>query len=225
MPQPVALSAATGQPETLKPRWSSTAWSQQDAAVGTSSVAAGDADGKHACRVAAVVAAAPCLWHAEEGAGGRAMALGAEVDGNSIASCIDLDWDKGLVAVGESSELAHHLLVYDPRHPGPASRAPSAHFAPLTRVRFSPLHPHWLASSSEDGLLKVWDLRRLDRCLFRLGWHLTAVSDFGWSWAHADMLVSSGRDGSQRFWNLSLPPYSQLAACDTAWGINQCHSY
>ena len=196
---------------SLQPQWGATA-SSQAAAAGTGGVAVGARDGRHAGRIGAVVGASSCLWDAQH----KEMVLERGPDAGA-ASCIDLDWDKGVIVLGDSTGVDHNLTVYDPRQANAAARAKAAHFATLNSVRFSPLHPHRLASGSADGLVKVWDLRRLDTCLFRLGWHVSAVSDLGWSWAHSDMLVSSALDGTLRFWNLSLPPHYQLTNADASW--------
>jgi len=198
---------------SLQPQWGATASSQQ-AAAGTISVAVGALEGRHAGRVGAVVGASPCLWDVQ----GKDVVFGTGPE-TGAASCMDLDWDKGVLALGDTTDVDHHLTVHDPRQPGGAvARAGAAHFAPLTVVRFSVLHPHWLASGAADGLVKVWDLRRLQTPLFRLGWHVSSVSDLGWSWAHSDILVSSALDGTLRFWNLSLPPHFQLANADAGSG-------
>jgi hypothetical protein len=193
----------------LQPQWGATASSEQ-AAAGTSSVAVGALDGRHARRIAAVAGASPCLWDAE----GKNLNFGADREVGT-AYCLDLDWDKGIVVVGD---MANNMTVYDPRNSRPAGLVQSAHFAQLNVVRCSPLHPHWVASGAADGLVKVWDMRRLDASLFRLGWHVSSVSDLGWSWAHMDMLASCAQDGTHRFWNLSLSPHFELTNADSAWG-------
>ena len=193
---------------SLKPQWGASASSQQ-AAAGATSVAVGALDGRNARRIGAIVAASPCVWDGE--ASGLSVGMGFEA---GAAFCLDLDWDKGVFVVGD---LAHALAVYDPRQGTCVSKVKSAHFAPINTVRCSPLHPHWIASGSGDGLVKVWDLRRVDASLFRLAWHVSAVADVSWSWSHTDMLSSCAYDGSHLFWKLGLAPRFELANGDAVW--------
>jgi len=193
--------------QSLQPQLGATASSEQTAA-GTSSVAVGVLDGKHARRIGAVVGGSPCLWDAE----GSEISLAPSSEAGS-AHCLDLDWDKGSVLVGDG----RHLSVYDPRHSRLSAKVQFAHFAALNTVCCSHLHPHWVASGSADGVVKVWDMRRLEAPLFRLAWHLTSISGLAWSWANAQMLVSCAHDGSHRFWNLRLSPHFELCNADSAW--------
>ena len=195
---------------TLKPQWAS---SQQQAAAGVSSVAVGADDGRHAQRIGAVVGASPFVWDA----GGNDVSFGVGLEAGD-AYCLDLDWDKGVIVVGDS---ANALTLYDPRAGGSAIKVQGAHCAPLNTVRCAPLHPHWVASGAADGVVKIWDLRRLDESVMRLAWHVTSVADLSWSWSHADMLASCAYDGSHRFWNLSLGPRFEFFNADDAWGAQE----
>jgi hypothetical protein len=198
---------------TLKPQWGASASSQQQAAAGASSVAVGAADGRHARRIGAVVGASPFVWDAD----GNEVSFSVGTESGN-AYCLDLDWDKGVVVVGD---LANALTLFDPRSGGSAIKAQGAHFAPLNTVRCSPLHPHWFASGAADGVVKIWDVRRLDDSLMRLAWHVTSVAELSWSWSHADMLASCAYDGSHRFWNLSLAPRFDFFNADDAWGAQE----
>ena len=156
---------------SLQPQWGAAA-SLTSVSTGTSSVVVGARDGRHARRIGAVVGACPCLWDAQNSGAKFLLSFGADIEARN-ASCLDLDWDKGIIAVGD---LANNIIFYDARQSGAASKVQPAHFSVLNTVRCSPLHPHWVASGAADGLVKVWDMRRLDGCLFRLGWHVSAVS-------------------------------------------------
>jgi WD40 repeat protein len=73
-----------------------------------------------------------------------------------------------------------------------------------TRVAAFSFDRHWLATGSDDGGIRLWDLRNADPAAssFLLDGHRGSVSGLAFS-PNGQWLVSSGADGAVRLWRLT----------------------
>eukprot|EP01028_Stygiella_incarcerata_P008132 TRINITY_DN3467_c0_g1_i4.p1 TRINITY_DN3467_c0_g1~~TRINITY_DN3467_c0_g1_i4.p1 ORF type:complete len:768 (+),score=170.72 TRINITY_DN3467_c0_g1_i4:292-2595(+) len=90
-------------------------------------------------------------------------------------------------------------------------RKSAAHNSSIQHIQWSPLVPHWIASASSDGSVKVWDLRYDTEAAIEINGHSHAVSEIQWSPVHAEMLLSCGLDGMLKWWNMHLEPHYEAA--------------
>ncbi|TPX32922.1 hypothetical protein SmJEL517_g04101 [Synchytrium microbalum] len=78
-----------------------------------------------------------------------------------------------------------------------------AHSRAVTDLQFSPFIPYWLASSSDDGVVKVWDLRYGKQPAARVDGHYQGVNAVAWSNTRVDLLATVSSDKSWRAWTFN----------------------
>lgn len=88
-----------------------------------------------------------------------------------------------------------------------------AHEGVVTDVSFNPFLPFWLATSGEDGVIKMWDIRYLKGNAVRINAHYSGVSSIAWSNTHCDIISSSSYDRSWRAFNIN----SECSAAKVPW--------
>ncbi|KAI8614384.1 hypothetical protein BC830DRAFT_1127577 [Chytriomyces sp. MP71] len=109
-----------------------------------------------------------------------------------------------------ASGVDHHLSVLDARLMGmdtekgviwKVERAHGGRFHPsITSVKFNPFVPFWLASTGEDSIVRVWDLRYLKNPAGKVEGHYKGIQSMAWSNTHAEILVTGSTDCSVRAW-------------------------
>ncbi|KAJ3017626.1 hypothetical protein HKX48_003450 [Thoreauomyces humboldtii] len=80
-------------------------------------------------------------------------------------------------------------------------KVPDAHGGAVTDVRFNPFVPYWLASTGDDRVVKMWDVRYLSHPVARIGAHYHAVHSLAWSNSHAETITTVSSDRSWRAWS------------------------
>lgn len=83
-----------------------------------------------------------------------------------------------------------------------------AHNDCINKVRWSPFVPYWIASSGNDGVVKVWDLRFNNHTAVAVLDHPeTSVRCVNWSKTHGDYLYTGTAEGTWRAWSLKSDEY------------------
>lgn len=80
---------------------------------------------------------------------------------------------------------------------------PDVHVGQVTDVAFNTFIPFWLASSGEDGVIKLWDIRFLKGEAARIDEHYSSISAISWSNTHCDVISSVSVDRSWKSWGLN----------------------
>lgn len=70
-------------------------------------------------------------------------------------------------------------------------------------IKWSPFDANVLASSYEDGIVKLWDVRMTRNSFARLEGHKDIVTSIEWSESAANDLFTSSKDGKIIHWDLS----------------------
>ena len=85
----------------------------------------------------------------------------------------------------------------------------------ITDVKWNPLVSFWFASSGDDGLVKVWDMRS-DKApvytLGALGEHYSAPACISWSQVHSSYINVGCVDGQCIVWNLETPSTAHVVS-------------
>ncbi|KAJ3123100.1 hypothetical protein HK098_002223 [Nowakowskiella sp. JEL0407] len=79
----------------------------------------------------------------------------------------------------------------------------SAHESSITDVQFNPFIPYWVATSGEDGTLKIWDLRYLKFPVARIDTHYHSVESIAWSNTHSEIITTGSSDRNWRAFAIS----------------------
>eukprot|EP00658_Telonema_sp_P-2_P043659 TRINITY_DN3156_c0_g1_i6.p1 TRINITY_DN3156_c0_g1~~TRINITY_DN3156_c0_g1_i6.p1 ORF type:complete len:700 (+),score=107.21 TRINITY_DN3156_c0_g1_i6:205-2304(+) len=97
------------------------------------------------------------------------------------------------------------LKMKDFRVPGGecAWQVSQAHRGAVYEVLWNPFSPFWVASSGEDALVQLWDLRSTKMPVLKMAGHHNAVTELSWSNSHAEILASGGWDRRVKIWNLN----------------------
>ncbi|KAJ9468660.1 Protein tssc1-like protein [Diplonema papillatum] len=85
-------------------------------------------------------------------------------------------------------------------------KSTTAHRTAVRCVAMSPLVPHWLASASDGGDIRIWDIRSNAGHVLSFQHHQAILTGLCWSPLHAELICSSGIDGSMRLYSLRKPP-------------------
>lgn len=85
-----------------------------------------------------------------------------------------------------------------------------AHSGSVHMLKWSPFSPYWVASSGDDALIHVWDLRNTRVPAVVLTGHHNAVTQLTWSKSHAEILASGSWDRRVKIWNLNSPPQHMM---------------
>lgn len=78
-----------------------------------------------------------------------------------------------------------------------------SHIGQVTDVAFNTFIPYWLATSGEDGVVKMWDIRYLKGNAVRIDAHYNSITSIAWSNTHCDILSTVSSDRSWRAWNIN----------------------
>lgn len=81
--------------------------------------------------------------------------------------------------------------------------ADDAHDGSVQCVKFNPFIPYLLASSGNDGIVKVWDIRYFKNPTARIDGHYGSVNSIAWSTSHVEQLATASLDHRWRLWQLS----------------------
>jgi WD40 repeat protein len=84
-----------------------------------------------------------------------------------------------------------------------AIKYPNAHQLSITDTKFNNFIPYWVATSGEDGVVKIWDIRFMNGPAARIEGHYGEVNTICWSTTHCDVLASGSTDRSWKAWSLS----------------------
>ena len=84
----------------------------------------------------------------------------------------------------------------------------------ITDVKWNPLLPYWIASSSTDGLIYIWDQRYTTEPIMILEGHNNVVKKLSWSHSHVELLASGGIDHCVKLWSLRVEPHHVLTTLD-----------
>lgn len=92
---------------------------------------------------------------------------------------------------------------------------------PISHVKFSPFIQPLLATSTDDFLVKLWDIRSgFDQPYLVLDGHTHEISGIQFSAHRADLLYTSSYDSTIRLWNINdqLPPHHSMISISPSPG-------
>jgi WD40 repeat protein len=99
-----------------------------------------------------------------------------------------------------------------------AWKVSDAHSESIRTISWNPSSAELIASASDDGTIKVWDIRVNKDPLCVLQGHLNGVSCLSWHPKNVDVLVSGSLDRTVRLWNLRVSPHYQIYQHDAFSG-------
>jgi histone-binding protein RBBP4 len=70
-------------------------------------------------------------------------------------------------------------------------------------ISFSPLDEFLFATGGSDGMVKLWDMRNLNRAIHTLEGHKAGVYQLNWSPKESSILASSSEDRRVNIWDIS----------------------
>eukprot|EP01114_Cavostelium_apophysatum_P012662 TRINITY_DN288_c0_g1_i6.p1 TRINITY_DN288_c0_g1~~TRINITY_DN288_c0_g1_i6.p1 ORF type:complete len:932 (+),score=212.05 TRINITY_DN288_c0_g1_i6:136-2931(+) len=95
------------------------------------------------------------------------------------------------------------LRLYDLRGDTNAPQSVVAHSKSVHGVCFDPFKEERLATFSEDGLIKLWDIRNFQEAVFTLNTNSKGLLDIQWCPTRTGILASISRDEKNiKFWDL-----------------------
>eukprot|EP00754_Rhynchopus_humris_P016671 Rhum_TRINITY_DN14524_c20_g1::Rhum_TRINITY_DN14524_c20_g1_i1::g.96743::m.96743 len=142
-----------------------------------------------------------CVWDAEAGAATRHLRVSS---GTVLCASLAPAASNDLVATGSATGGA---TLVDVRAPGdPPWRA--SHPGVVRHAALSPLLGHVLATASDAGDIKIWDLRMSGGTgpVLAVPHALGPLAGVAWSPAHAELLAATGLSGATKLLNLRRPP-------------------
>ncbi|KAI9478713.1 MAG: WD40-repeat-containing domain protein [Benjaminiella poitrasii] len=93
----------------------------------------------------------------------------------------------------------------------------NAHDRPITDAKFNPFIPYWLASSGEDAIVNIWDVRASHHApVAKIDGNEGIVTSICWSNIRPENIGTTASDGVMRYWTL-IP--EQLPIWDTHYRI------
>jgi len=92
------------------------------------------------------------------------------------------------------------------------SQRQNIHNNAVRSLDFNPIIPFWLATASNDGTVKIWDIRKTIEPLITLQGHQNMVRSVRWSNTHCDVLASGGSDHVVKLWSLRVPPHYEWSS-------------
>lgn len=118
--------------------------------------------------------------------------------GSDVKCC---DWHPYMaLVVSGSKDNQQPIRLWDPKS-GSSLATLHAHKSTVTALRFNS-NGNWLLTASRDHLLKLFDLRRLDRELQVFRGHKKEAFCVAWHPVHETLVASGGSDGAIMFWNV-----------------------
>ena len=142
-----------------------------------------------------------CVWDAEAGVAARHLRVSS---GTVLCASLAPAASNDLVATGSATGGA---TLVDVRAPGdPPWRA--SHPGVVRHAALSPLLGHVLATASDAGDVKIWDLRMSGGAgpVLAVPHGLGPLAGVAWSPAHAELLAANGLSGATKLLNLRRPP-------------------
>jgi WD40 repeat protein len=90
----------------------------------------------------------------------------------------------------------NHILIHDLRDNSQKYSIPDAHKGKILCLDFNPNNPYHLASSSIDSTVRIWDMRKPEKCLRVIHEHSHWVYQAKYNNYHDQLMVTSGSDNS-----------------------------
>lgn len=143
----------------------------------------------------------------------------------------DVTWmpthDSILAACGESNTVA----IYDSRtHAAALTSNSNLHSDGVNSCDFNPHNDYLLASADGNGLLHLWDIRKLDQDPIRKMSHGSSISTIKWSPILETLIAVAGQeDGLVKLWDASTGQLifthggHMLGVNDIAWNAHDPH--
>jgi polyadenylation factor subunit 2 len=116
----------------------------------------------------------------------------------SDIKCIEWHPFRSLVASGSRDSA---VRLWDPRANGSCVSILTAHKKQVNCLGWNALNGNWLATGAKDGLLKVFDIRKMKPMEVHRG-HNCDVTGIGWHPQHESLLLTGGYNGSLCYWTV-----------------------
>eukprot|EP01103_Thecamoeba_quadrilineata_P012751 TRINITY_DN3369_c0_g1_i2.p1 TRINITY_DN3369_c0_g1~~TRINITY_DN3369_c0_g1_i2.p1 ORF type:complete len:703 (-),score=75.42 TRINITY_DN3369_c0_g1_i2:64-2172(-) len=118
----------------------------------------------------------------------------------TINSLSWLDHSPSCIAVGTSSKW---LRIYDLRKARSPGRAVYAHSKAILGISCDPFNNEQMATFCDDGIIKLWDLRRFSEPILTLNTNSKGLAQIGWNSIRSGILGSLSKDENVvKFWDL-----------------------
>ena len=86
-------------------------------------------------------------------------------------------------------------------------------------IKFNKFVPHWIATSSSDSTIKIWDLRYPKYSMVTLADHCNGVNKISWCPSHVDIICSGSVDQSVKFWSIAQSPHHVLTTYSSTFEL------
>ncbi|CAN0004822.1 unnamed protein product, partial [Discosporangium mesarthrocarpum] len=122
------------------------------------------------------------------------------------ASVEDLQWSPTEATVFVSCSADKTMAVWDTRRKNGAMLSLRAHDEDVNVVSWNRNVTYLLASGSDDGGFKIWDLRSFGKGepVAQFRWHQAPITSIEWHPTDESMLAASGADNQLTLWDLSV---------------------
>eukprot|EP00474_Spongospora_subterranea_P005429 CRZ05887.1 hypothetical protein [Spongospora subterranea] len=150
---------------------------------------------------------------------------------NLTFSSNDVQWCPSMSFSVATAATNGKVVIWDVEKLGQSrqSRVLSDHSRAVNRVSWSPSDPI-LLSGSQDGSVKLWDIRVRDACQITFAGHCGPVRDVQWSHLNANVFASGLDTGLIQIWDFrkNLKPENELSAHQglvmaIEWHCNERH--
>lgn len=143
------------------------------------------------------------LWEPTEG--GKWTVNKTPFSGHT-SSVEDLQWSPTEAQVFASCSADQKLVVWDARVSDKPALSIKAHEADVNVISWNRLASCMLASGSDDGTFRIWDLRSFkeDAFVAHFKYHKQPITSVEWSFYDSSVLAVSSADNQLTVWDLSL---------------------
>jgi ribosome assembly protein RRB1 len=147
------------------------------------------------------------LWDAAGSSGAASFAVDAVPFVGHQGSVEDLQWSHTEENVFASCSADRSVRIFDTRrHASSMLAIEGAHSEDVNVISWNPLVGFLLASGSDDGSFKIWDLRKFEKesPVAHFKFHRAPITSIEWSNDEDSVIATSSADHTCIVWDMSL---------------------
>ncbi|XP_063681987.1 glutamate-rich WD repeat-containing protein 1-like isoform X1 [Bolinopsis microptera] len=133
------------------------------------------------------------------------------------SSVEDIQWSPNEEHVFSSCSTDKSIRVWDDRaaaHKACMITVPNAHESDVNVINWNKSEP-FLVSGGDDGVIKIWDLRKLDSHAALFKHHTGPITSVEWHPSDSSVFGASGEDNQVSLWDLGVESSEALVINDT----------
>lgn len=156
------------------------------------------------------------LWDAAGSSGAATFNVDAVPFVGHQGSVEDLQWSWTESNVFASCSADRSVRIFDTRrHASSMLAVEGAHSEDVNVISWNPLVGFLLASGSDDGSFKIWDLRKFERDspVAHFKFHRAPITSIEWSSSEDSVIATASADHTCIVWDMSLEVSVFLVPC------------